>query len=205
VSCPSSPFAALQSNNLQLTNPALTFIPHPMCTAAKSVHIALNCGYARRQVILLQPSLRAKLRSSTNRHSLLHVDVGFTSYCTCSGRDRTQWKKHRKRNRVGSRIRDHVPLRKCRFVENKRGRPPIGGYPQPTLIHAHAPCLSGRSKGSFTTCSGTVDGGTQDMAATQWSKEGWRTEADRNSGATRGDAHARAIALSLALFLSRSL
>ena len=144
----SSPFAALQSNRPQLGRiPLLRSSKHPMC-AAKSVHIVLNCVCALRQVILLQPSLRANQRSSTNRHSLLHLVVAFTSYCTCSGRDRTQWKKHRKRNRVGSRIRDHVPLRKCRFVENKRGRPPIGDYPQPTLIHGHAPCLSGRRPSS---------------------------------------------------------
>jgi len=49
---------------------------------------------------------------------------------------------------VGSRIRDHVPLRKCRFVENKTRRPPIGGSPSPTLIHGHALCLSGKRPSS---------------------------------------------------------
>ena len=62
-----------------------------------------------------------------------------------------------------------------------------------------------RSKSSSATWFGCVNGGTQDMAATQWSKEGWSTEAARNSGATGGDAHARAIALFLALSLARSL
>ena len=30
----------------------------------------------------------------------------------------------------------------------KRRRPPIGGSPSPTLIHGHAPCLSGRRPSS---------------------------------------------------------
>ena len=49
---------------------------------------------------------------------------------------------------MGSRIRDHVPLRKCRFVENKTRWPPSVVVPSSTLIHGHAPCLSGRSPSS---------------------------------------------------------
>jgi hypothetical protein len=49
---------------------------------------------------------------------------------------------------VRSRIRDHVPLRKCRFVENKTRWPPSVGVPSSTLINGHAPCLSGRRPSS---------------------------------------------------------
>ena len=44
---------------------------------------------------------------------------------------------------MGSRVRDHMPLRKCHFVGkvNEGGRRSEGSL-EPTLIHGHAPCLS---------------------------------------------------------------